>query len=280
MNFKIKIVMMVTALLSLTVLSCKAAIKNAKTESIKVYGNCDMCKNRIEQAANKKGIAKADWDADSKLLSLTYDSKQTTTEEVLKRIAYAGYDNALFLAPDEAYTKLPGCCQYKRKNITKTVVTETKKDVLSDTTKKEGPLAKVFSYYFALKDALAKDDGNAAAVQAKALYKAIEVAPMDKMTPAEHAVWMNRQQKLSYDAEHIKGVTETEHQREHFVSLSKNMYEVIKVFKMDLPVYYDYCPMANDGKGANWLSLQETINNPYMGKKMQTCGKVQETITK
>ena len=101
---------------------------------------------------------------------------------------------------------------------------------------------------------------------------------MAQMPMDAHMVWMKYEKKLSYDAEHIKGITETEHQREHFISLSKNMYEVMKSFKMDVPVYYDFCPMADNGKGANWLSLHQPINNPYMGKSMPTCGKVQETI--
>ena len=101
---------------------------------------------------------------------------------------------------------------------------------------------------------------------------------MSKMNATQHQIWMKYQEKLSYDAEHIKGVTETEHQREHFISLSKNMYEVMKVFKLNVPVYYDFCPMTNDGKGATWLSLQQLISNPYLGKHMPTCGKVQETI--
>lgn len=275
-----KIVMLITAL-SLTITSGYAAIKNAKTQTLKVYGNCDMCKGKIEEAANKKNMVKTEWDKDSKMLSVTYDSKQTSPDEVLKRVAYAGYDNEIYMAPDEAFAKLPGCCQYERRaGSNPTATTEQKKDNLQDTVKNNSPLSEVFSSYFALKDALAKDDGNTASKEAKALYKAIDNAPMDKMTPEQHTAWMKWQQKLSYDAEHIKGVTETEHQREHFVSLSKNMYEVVKVFKMDMTVYYDYCPMANDGKGANWLSLQEKISNPYMGKKMLTCGKVQETIAK
>lgn len=275
-----KIVMLITAL-SLTITSGYAAIKNAKTQTLKVYGNCDMCKSKIEEAANKKNMVKAEWNKDSKMLSVTYDSKQTSPDEVLKRVAYAGYDNEIYMAPDDAFAKLPGCCQYERRaGAHPTATIEQKKDSLQDTVKKNSPLSEVLSSYFALKDALAKDDGNTASKEAKVLYKAIDNAPMDKMTPEQHTVWMKWQHKLSYDAEHIKGVTETEHQREHFVSLSKNMYEVVKVFKMDTPVYYDYCPMANDGKGANWLSLQEKISNPYMGKKMLTCGKVQETITK
>jgi hypothetical protein len=36
--------------------------------------------------------------------------------------------------------------------------------------------------------------------------------------------------------------------------------------------------MYNDGKGANWLSKESTIKNPYYGSQMLTCGKTVETI--
>ena len=35
-------------------------------------------------------------------------------KKFLKRIALAGYDSDIFLAPDDIYAKLPGCCQYDR----------------------------------------------------------------------------------------------------------------------------------------------------------------------
>ena len=160
----------------------------------------------------------------------------------------------------------------------KTIAQNTNTVTPEKKTENANPLAEVFAAYFGLKDALAKDDGVAAAAKSKELFKAIDNAKMDAMQTAQHNVWMKYMEKLSYDAEHIKGVTELEHQREHFISLSKNMFEVMKAFKTDAPVYYDFCPMANDGKGATWLSIQEKISNPYLGKQMPTCGKVQETI--
>ena len=51
--------MAITVLLSFT--ACNAQIKNAKTESVKIYGNCGMCETTIEKAGNKKKIAKVDW---------------------------------------------------------------------------------------------------------------------------------------------------------------------------------------------------------------------------
>ena len=149
----------------------------------------------------------------------------------------------------------------------------------SDSLTNKDPLNTVQSAYLNLKNALAKDDGTLASSNAKELFQAIGKISMDKMTPAQHKIWMKYSEKLSYDAEHIKGTTDLEHQREHFVSLSKNMYEVVKAFNTNTTtVYYQFCPMANDGKGAYWLSELEKISNPYMGKKMISCGSTKETI--
>lgn len=89
-------------------------IANTKTETVKIYGNCGMCEKTIEKAAAQKGIAKADWNTDTKMAQITFDSTQTTLNDVLKRIAAAGYDSNQFRATDEAYHNLHGCCQYDR----------------------------------------------------------------------------------------------------------------------------------------------------------------------
>ncbi|MEL4486117.1 DUF3347 domain-containing protein, partial [Shewanella algae] len=78
--------------------------------------------------------------------------------------------------------------------------------------------------------------------------------------------------------EHINESKDIAHQRDHFMSLSKNIYEVIKVAKPTDAVYYQYCPMANKGKGANWLSKENAIKNPYYGTQMLSCGKTVEII--
>jgi Cu(I)/Ag(I) efflux system membrane fusion protein len=58
------------------------------------------------------------------------------------------------------------------------------------------------------------------------------------------------------------------------------MYKLIKVLHLNtVEMYYQYCPMAEEGKGAYWLSEQPQIKNPYMGKKMLTCGSTKETIS-
>ena len=107
-----KIVMGIIVFFSLT--SCEAQIKNAKTETVKVYGNCGMCKKTIETAANEKGIVKADWSVETAMLTITYDAKKTSQDAILKKVADAGYDSDKFTAPDKVYDALHGCCQYER----------------------------------------------------------------------------------------------------------------------------------------------------------------------
>ena len=155
-----------------------------------------------------------------------------------------------------------------------TTATQNKENAANNT----NPLAIVYTSYFSLKNCLTQDNGKAAQAAAKTLLAEIEKIPMNTLNAQQDAIWMKYQKKLSFDTEHISSVDENDHQREHFVSLSKNMYEVMKVVKTDKPVYYQNCPKYNDGKGANWLSLDEKISNPYLGKSMPTCGKQIETI--
>src|SRR5688572_25660531 len=86
-----------------TITSCKAAINNTKTETFKVWGNCEMCEERIEEAAHKKNVSKGDWNKDTKTLTLSYDSIKSSSAEILKKIAYVGYDSETFYAPDDVY---------------------------------------------------------------------------------------------------------------------------------------------------------------------------------
>jgi copper chaperone CopZ len=91
-----------------------AQVKNGKTETVKVYGNCGMCKKTIEKAANEKGVSKAVWDEKTSMLTITYNPAKTSTDAILKKVALAGYDSDTFRADDTTYNNLHGCCQYER----------------------------------------------------------------------------------------------------------------------------------------------------------------------
>lgn len=62
--------------------------------------------------------------------------------------------------------------------------------------------------------------------------------------------------------------------RKHFKELSD---VAIPVARKEKTMHVAHCPMAMDGKGANWLQKsKDEIHNPYMGKKMPHCGKFKE----
>ncbi len=278
----------ITLLLSVALLSisCEAQIKNEKKETVKITGNCEMCEETIEKAGNLKKIAAVDWDKDTKMATISYDDKKTNKEEILKRIALAGYDSQFFLAPDQAYKNLPECCQYKRefkketiKSVSKEMAHNHEDHVKSqEVIQEKNQLEKVYENYFMLKDALVKSDGNKASDLSKVLLTAINEVKMEKLDNDVHLVWMKVMKNLTEDAEHINETKDIKHQRDCFMTLSKNIYTLMKVDKSKEPVYYQFCPMANDGKGANWLSKESTIKNPYYGSMMLNCGKTVETL--
>ncbi len=75
---------MMAILLLLSVVVSNAQIKNAKTESVKMYGNCVMCETTIEKAGSLKNIANVDWNADTKMALLTYDPKSNQPRRNIK----------------------------------------------------------------------------------------------------------------------------------------------------------------------------------------------------
>ncbi len=83
------------------------------TANIKVYGNCIMCKQRIETALDHAGIKLAKWDTQSKNLEVVYNSKKITEQQVHELVAAAGHDTDKVKAKNDVYAKLPFCCLYR-----------------------------------------------------------------------------------------------------------------------------------------------------------------------
>lgn len=277
------------SILALSVTSAFGQIKNATTETVKIYGNCGMCEKTIENAGNSKKVASVDWNKETKMATLIFDATKTSKDELLKKIALAGYDSDSFLAPDEVFNNLHGCCQYDREakipveesatNPSRDEVSEVTEVVVSDENWVElGPMEAIFETYFDLKNALVKSDAKLTSEVAKRLMNVINVVKMLDLKNDVHTVWMKVSNDLKSNTDKIAKANDIEKQRMHFITLSENMYQLIKVSKMETPVYLQHCPMANDGGGANWLSKENTVKNPYYGSKMMSCGKTVEII--
>lgn len=102
-------------LVTMFLLGTLSVFAGTKTDKIKVSGNCDMCKSRIEKAAKSvDGVSAADWNKKTKVLELTFDDSKTDVKKVETAIAAVGHDTELVKATDKAYNDLPSCCHYDR----------------------------------------------------------------------------------------------------------------------------------------------------------------------
>src|SRR5436190_2679514 len=91
------------------------------TATIKVYGNCTMCKERIEKALDYKGIKKATWDTKTKDLVVVYNSGKISEQQIHEIIAGVGHDTDKVKAKDDVYAALPFCCLYRDHDHSKVI---------------------------------------------------------------------------------------------------------------------------------------------------------------
>ena len=87
-----------------------------QSSSVEVYGNCSMCKSRIEKAALEvSGVKYANWNIQSGDLQLIYNARKTHVDSVQAAVAVSGHDTRDVKADSLVYEELPFCCQYVRK---------------------------------------------------------------------------------------------------------------------------------------------------------------------
>ena len=113
-KFFIAAVMLMT--ISTLVFSQTAAQKSGgpKTETFKVWGKCNMCKDRIEKTVKAEGATSANWDLKTSMLTVTYDPSKTNQDALSKKLAAVGHDTEKYRADDKVYNALPSCCHYDR----------------------------------------------------------------------------------------------------------------------------------------------------------------------
>lgn len=85
------------------------------TSSFHVWGNCGMCKKTIEGSLKVAGVKSANWNVDTKKMTVVYDTALIQLPAIQADIAAVGYDNSAVKGNDKAYSQLHECCQYERK---------------------------------------------------------------------------------------------------------------------------------------------------------------------
>jgi Cu(I)/Ag(I) efflux system membrane fusion protein len=127
--------------------------------------------------------------------------------------------------------------------------------------------------YLELKDALVASDQALVARKASATREALPKR-LDKLSTGERDVLSAFEAFL----DRIGRATDLQTQRTQFRLFSEVLIGIARPLgTAKAPLYVQYCPMANDNKGAFWISRDSSIRNPYYGEAMLTCGEVRAT---
>lgn len=133
--------------------------------------------------------------------------------------------------------------------------------------------------YFTLNQALIEDNQDGAKAAAKKLSEAVNKFDMSKLIGEQMDFYHSQLAKLNQGLKGISQSADIEETRVELATLSEGMYALVKAYHPnESELYYQFCPMAKNGNGANWLSNTKEVINPYMGQRMLKCGKTQETL--
>ena len=126
--------------------------------------------------------------------------------------------------------------------------------------------------YMDVKNALVQDAFEKAKQEAKDLQEQVNSIEAGSLTDQQ-------KQEIQSSINGLVTANNIEALRTSFAMLSKQLYSLAHGNDLtNKTLYWQHCPMAMNNQGANWLSYEEQIQNPFMGQKMPKCGKVEETI--
>lgn len=173
--------------------------------------------------------------------------------------------------------------KYTESNVSHEVHKEQNKSTTSkplsiDKQAKEA-LQPLYSTYLNWKDALTNNNFEDAQKKADSMKSELGKINMSIFKGDTHNAWMDFQGSLSKSMEHVHHYSDIEQLRKAFQSVSVTMIEMTNIFTpLGNTIYVQHCPMADNNKGADWLSKENEIRNPYFGSSMLKCGEVIKEI--
>ena len=139
-------------------------------------------------------------------------------------------------------------------------------------------LRKVFDEYIVLKDALIKGDNEKSIQASSMILMNLNKVDMKLLKGNAHNAWMELSKKLKTYTQSLNATKDLKAQRKYFKPFSSNFIMAVEKFGINLEVYSQFCPMADNNTGGHWLSLEDKVLNPYFGDAMLKCGEVTKTI--
>ena len=143
----------------------------------------------------------------------------------------------------------------------------------------QNQLKEVYESYLKMKDALVNDNFSLSVEKVAEVKSSLSKVDMKLLKDQQaHQNWMKFNKEIELALSNMKSVKEIKDIRHHFMALSDNLTYSVQMFGVNQKVYRQFCPMANNDKGAFWLSKEEHIQNPYFGDMMLRCGNVELII--
>ena len=125
---------------------------------------------------------------------------------------------------------------------------------------------RIIFHYLKLSSALSKSDYTKARKQVDLLAPACEKSGLRMLQVPAAAISASQ------------GLAEL---REKFSPFSDSLHKAIRLgtIRPAEELYLLHCPMAFQDKGADWISDEPRIINPYLGDEMLHCGKVKNKLS-
>jgi len=135
--------------------------------------------------------------------------------------------------------------------------------------------------YLKMKDDLVKTNAKASGQHAADLAKQLEKMQNPNLPVEAQSFWKNQHSALRQHVARIVSSGDVEAQRVQFDFVSQLLIQTFKVYGSGKEsLYVQHCPMAFNNRGADWLSGEAKVLNPYFGDEMLNCGFVKENLVR
>lgn len=137
--------------------------------------------------------------------------------------------------------------------------------------------------YYSLSDAFVAGDTSKVNASAAALARNADSLRVDEIKGDSSGMIKEtaRQfmQNISSSSATLRQGSDIEAKRKEFEMVTDALWSLTRTVRYDgQKVYYQYCPMAFDNKGAYWLSSSTEVRNPYFDARMLKCGEVADSL--
>ena len=137
--------------------------------------------------------------------------------------------------------------------------------------------------YYSLKDALVASDTSKANAASRELVVYADSLKISEIKGDSTGMIKETAKTftgtISGSAQALAKESNIEAKRKEFEMISDALYTLTQTVRYGgEKIYYQYCPMAFDNRGAYWLSNNPAIRNPYFGDEMLECGEVKDSL--